>query len=162
MAGCVVGKRSNRSWRKATPTTRRCSVGKVDWVEPICLECDRRAKLVSGLLAYPHRPERARDMFWMCECGAIVSCHPGTAIANGRPANAQTCEWRHRAHQAFDAIWRARGTPGSRTAARAREAAYRWLAEQLGIPRAAAHMGRFNAETCKRVVQLCRGAPNEG
>jgi hypothetical protein len=155
-------KRSQRfnakSFRKPHPTQRRCTVGKVDWVEPICLECDRRAKLVSGLLAYPHKPERARDMFWLCDCGAVVSCHPGTAMANGRPAGAETREWRHRAHQVFDRIWLARAGRGSKAASRARENAYRWLAEQLGIPRSEAHMGRFDAATCQRVIDLCREA----
>lgn len=148
----------NKSFRRTYPTQRRCTLSKVDWVEPICLECDRRAKLVSGLLAYPRRPERARDMFWMCDCGAVVSCHPGTGIANGRPANGETRYWRNAAHVAFDAIWQARASKGSRTAGRARESAYRWLAEQLGLARNETHMGRMNAEMCKRVIAVCREA----
>lgn len=149
---------NNKSFKKAHGTTRRCAVGKVDWVEPVCLECDRRAKLVSGLLAYPNRVALARDLFWLCQCGAIVSCHPGTGIAAGRPAGAETRYWRHQAHRAFDALWLGRAGKGSKAAARARVNAYRWLAEMLGIPRDEAHVGRFDAATCKRVVELCREA----
>jgi len=137
---------------------RACRVDKVHFHQPICLECGKKAILVSGAIAYPRQPERARDLFFRCECGAIVSCHPGTAIPTGRPANAETRFARRHAHEHFDKLWQARGGKGSKAALRARENAYRWLAEQLGVPRERAHIGLMDRHTCERVVALCKEA----
>ena len=36
-----------------------------------------------------------------------------------------------------------------------RAEAYRWLAGRLGIEKDECHVGLFDAETCRRVVELC-------
>jgi hypothetical protein len=35
-----------------------------------------------------------------------------------------------------------------------RRAAYSWLAEQLGIDRGDCHIGTFDVEMCKRVIEV--------
>jgi hypothetical protein len=61
----------------------------------------------------------------------------------------------------FDFLWKVKlgrrrekqdpGYPKSR----ARGSAYKWLREQLGISREECHIGRFDLETCHKVVELC-------
>lgn len=66
----------------------------------------------------------------------------------GTPANSAVRAARQAAHAAFDPIWQ-RGDLS-------RGAAYHWLAQELGIPVAACHIGRFNAAQCDRVIALCK------
>jgi hypothetical protein len=139
---------------KCAPTKRKAAVAKIQFVEPICMECDRRAYMVTGLLAYPHKPEWSKRIFWKCECGALASCHPGTAIAAARPASGATRYARKMAHDAFDAIWEAKAGIGSLASSRARKNAYRWLAEQMGLE--VVHIGWLGREDCERVVRICR------
>ena len=56
---------------------------------------------------------------------------------------------RHRAHTAFDQMWRRLGM--------SRSAAYRWLAARLGIAVEKFHMAQFDVTTCHQVTELCRG-----
>ena len=42
---------------------------------------------------------------------------------------------------------------------KARKAAYRWLSKQLGISAKICHIGMFDVETCKRVVEICESVP---
>lgn len=58
-----------------------------------------------------------------------------------------------RAHRAFDPLWL--NAPRDQRRAR-REAAYVWLAAQLGKTRDATHIGRFDRRECALVVKLCR------
>lgn len=67
----------------------------------------------------------------------MSSAEPGSDLARAR------C----RAHAAFDPIWK--------SGEMSRSAAYRWLAQQLGIPEAQCHMIQFDIETCDRVTDLC-------
>lgn len=64
-------------------------------------------------------------------------------------SNAPLRRARRRAHRAFDQMWRRLGMQ--------RTAAYRWLADRLGIPVDDCHMARMDIPTCRRVVELCQG-----
>ena len=59
-----------------------------------------------------------------------------------------TDEARAEAHTAFDPLWQQSG-------GMSRNAAYRWLAEELGMNREDCHMSLFDEETCRRVVGVC-------
>ena len=50
------------------------------------------------------------------------------------------------AHAAFDKIWHD---------SRSRSGAYRWLRGKLGLSQEECHIGRFDIDMCKRVVELC-------
>ena len=42
----------------------------------ICPYCEGAAKLVSGRVIYPHRPDLFKNNFWTCPpCKAHVGCH---------------------------------------------------------------------------------------
>jgi hypothetical protein len=135
----------------------RRNPGNIDRCEPVCVECGSRGKLVSGAQACPDKPQRARDLFFMCQCGAWVSCHVGTGMAMGRPGSARTRYWRTQAHQALDSRWR-RADPSARSGAHGfmRRKAYAWLAGALGIAVEDCHIGRFTEAECRRVIAACR------
>lgn len=114
----------------------------------ICPYCDQPAELVTGQDVYPHRRDLWTKRFWACDpCDARCGCHGNTDQPLGRLANAELRQARMRAHAAFDPIWK-RGKKG-------RSAAYKWLADQLGIEPKDCHIGMFDVETCGRVVSIC-------
>lgn len=116
---------------------------------PECPYCGRDSKLVSGARVYPNRPDLARKMIYECKpCDARVGTHPdGRPL--GRLANRELRYWKIRAHAAFDPHWK-----GSQTK---RARAYQWLASELQIPVEDCHIGAFDVEMCKRVIEVCDG-----
>lgn len=123
--------------------------------EIICLYCGKPAALVTGDVVYPHRPDLSEKHFYMCyPCAAYVGCHPGTKKPLGRLANAELRKAKQAAHVAFDPLWRDRKQK--------RKAAYTWLAKQLGIHVNDCHIGMFDVEMCRRVVEACRSQQTEG
>lgn len=116
---------------------------------PICPYCNAVAKLVTGKVIYPHRPDLFRKKIWQCApCDAIVGCHGTSDTPLGRLANAPLRHKKQAAHAAFDPIWK--------SGARKRGGAYGWLADQLGIAHKDCHIGEFDEATCERVVQIVR------
>lgn len=116
---------------------------------PACPYCDKPAKFVLGDVIYPHRPDLAHKQFYHCApCGAYVGCHDGTTKPLGRLANAELRKAKMDAHAAFDPHWQGRKM--------ARVHAYRLLANKLGIRADDCHIGMFDVETCKRVVDICK------
>lgn len=117
--------------------------------------CNDPATMVKGDRIYLGRPDLAHLNFWLCApCSAWVGCHranPGHGRDGteplGRLANADLRAAKQRAHAAFDPYWKNGGL--------ARADAYAWLAASLGIPKDACHIGLFDLEMCRRVVQIC-------
>lgn len=119
-----------------------------------CDYCQQPARLVSGDIIYPHRPDLAHKKFYSCvPCDARVGCHPGTEKPLGRLANAELRQAKQDAHAAFDPLWQSNGMK--------RKEAYAWLAKQLGLEVKKTHIGWFNVEACHRVVEVCK-AEGEG
>lgn len=122
---------------------------------PICPYCAAESKLVTGADLYPHRADLADLRFWQCKpCDAYVGCHKkesgqgdGTQPL-GRLANAELRRAKSQAHAAFDPRWKMRTMSRSK--------AYAWLARELGLPVDRTHIGDFDVETCRRVVEICR------
>lgn len=112
-----------------------------------CQHCGCEASLVTGKEIYPHRPDLYHKSFYLCQCGAYVGTHPGTTNPLGRPSNAALRKAKAAAHAVFDPIWK--------TKEMGRSAAYKWLAGELGIRPSETHIGWFDEETCKRVVEIC-------
>lgn len=79
------------------------------------------------------------------KCEGVHGCHPSGAPL-GIPATKEVKAARIRAHDAFDKLWKdghmERGT------------AYRWMREAMGLSKRDAHIGRFDAEQCERLVAL--------
>ena len=128
-----------------------------------CDYCDRPARLVTGNVIYPHRPDLFVKKFWQCSpCGAHVGCHPAQtkrqkgmgdgSVPMGRLANAELRKAKQAAHAAFDPLWL---TSADRRGARAE--AYAWLSEAIGMSAANCHIGMFDVDACRAVVAAVKG-----
>lgn len=120
-----------------------------------CAYCPRPAALLRlDQPGYPY--QRDYGPVWTCvPCKAWVGCHPGTENALGRLANAELRRAKQEAHAAFDPLWKRKMVRDSCTKGTARKAGYRWLSEQMGIPYKDTHIGEFDVQQCRRVVELC-------
>jgi hypothetical protein len=91
--------------------------------------------------------------FWQCApCDAFVGCHKNSKDHKplGTIANAETREWRKRAHSIFDPLWK--------SGHMSRRAAYDWLADSLGYRPGHAHISWMTSAECARVVELMKQA----
>lgn len=121
-----------------------------------CPYCGALARLLSS-----SRGIHSRDFgpVWVCSnhprCNALVGADPKTKQPKGSLAKPPLRRLRRDAYEVFDALWQAkqqRDQIGKRAAIRA---GYGWLAGQLGIPVEHCHIGWFDEEACRRVLDLC-------
>jgi hypothetical protein len=117
---------------------------------PRCPYCGVPAKLVTGRAVYPHRADLADRRYWRCDlCLARAGADVARDFApTGRLANADLRAAQAAAHQAFDPLWK--------SGAMTRNAALRWLATELGLPKASIHFSQFDEALCTRVVALVK------
>lgn len=120
-----------------------------------CRYCQRQAQLRHfGQTGYPY--QRDYGPVWVCPpCDAWVGCHPGTTKPLGGLANAELRDWKVKAHAAFDPLWQGKMRRDQCSKGQARRAGYRWLAKELGIAFERTHIGYFNVEECRKVVEIC-------
>jgi hypothetical protein len=119
----------------------------------LCPYCGTPAHLVGGDTVYPNRPDLRHLWFWICvPCDAYVGTHKNSPKHKplGRLANANLRYWKMMAHAAFDTLWQ--HGDGNMT----RNDAYAWLALRLGIDIKACHIGMFDIDTCRSVVDICK------
>lgn len=81
-------------------------------------------------------------------CDARVGMHPFTNLPLGTLANEQLRKAREQHKKPFEAIWR-----GGHLS---RADAYAWLAQMMGLTKAACHFGLFDLDQCKQAGDLCR------
>ena len=113
----------------------------------ICPYCQQPAVLQSSKKVY-----NGQDYgpIWHCQpCGAWVGCHPGTNNPLGSLANAELRRWRWRAHLHFDTLWKNKGIM-------TRTQAYEWLQNITRLSPEEAHIGKFDARECKRLVGVMK------
>lgn len=127
----------------------------ISMVEPICIECRKLAREVTGADIYPGREDLRDRTMWLCECGAWVGSHSGTDAPLGYPAGRALRDLRSRCHQAFDAIWAAKMRATKWPKGRARNAAYAWLAGELGIEIRDCHFAHFDTVRCTAALKIC-------
>jgi hypothetical protein len=110
-----------------------------------CPYCLNMAVLVDSIEVY----RRSYGLIWLCRrCDAYVGTHKNspTHAPLGRLANAELRMWKMRAHAAFDYTWQS----GKMT----RKQAYAKMAEVLNMTKAEAHIGKFNVDECRRLVDV--------
>lgn len=126
-----------------------------DGKQVICPYCGDTAQLVDSIRVY----RRSYGMIWLCRpCDAYVGTHKDSPnhVPLGRLANNELRVWKMRAHAEFDPIWHRIMEREQCSKSRARNTAYSWLAEQLGITVQDCHIGMFDVPMCRRVETLCR------
>lgn len=88
--------------------------------------------------------------YYRCDSYPRCLCIHG-AHSDGRPmsspASQETKLARSQAHDAFDRLWR------GKTRVMSRYSAYGWLAIQLKIAPSECHIGYFDLEMCRRVIE---------
>ena len=88
-------------------------------------------------------------MIYICRpCDAYVGVHDGSDMPKGTLANAELRYWRRLAHAAFDPLWQ------SGAFYHRRNAAYSWLSDKMGISKEQTHIGMFDIDSCKRVIDI--------
>lgn len=117
----------------------------------ICPYCGSDAELTTGHKVYPHRPDLAHLKIWAClPCDAWVGTHKNspTHAPLGRMANAELRRAKMAAHAAFDPIWK--------SGRMSRSKAYALLASLMNLPKQDTHIGMFDVQQCKQVVEVCK------
>lgn len=125
-----------------------------------CPYCGKPAVLTDSAEVY----RRSYGMIWICRpCKAWVGTYKdGKNTPLGRLANAELRDWKKKAHAWFDPLWKAKIRRDHCGKTEARTAAYAWLAKKLGIPGEECHIGMFDIEMCKKVIEICRKVGNCG
>ncbi|MBO6266801.1 MAG: DUF3268 family zinc-finger domain-containing protein [Synergistaceae bacterium] len=112
----------------------------------ICPYCGKLAEYVDSAIVYHGR---SYGMIYLCSpCDAYVGVHRGTDRPLGRLANSELRKWRNAAHAAFDPLWQ------QGEYKRRRNDAYAWLAEKMGLPKEETHIGMFDVEQCRSVIEI--------
>jgi hypothetical protein len=110
----------------------------------LCDYCNKPAELVDSSVVYGV----SYGKIYLCSpCDAYVGVHKGTDVPLGRLANKELREWKKLAHYHFDASWKG---------VRPRKSAYRELAARMDLPEEKAHIGMFDVDLCRKVVELYR------
>lgn len=119
----------------------------------ICPYCNRLSKYVNSKVVYG----KDFGMMYRCApCDAHVGVHKGTDKALGRLANNELRVWKNQTHRFFDNLWQRAKIEQDREHKEARQAAYQWLADELGLSIEFCHIGMFDIDTCKKVIDLCK------
>lgn len=120
----------------------------------ICPYCFKPTEHVSDVEVYSKSYGR---MIYICRgCDSYVGCHKGSPLDSlGRLANKELRDAKIEAHYFFDYLWNKKIAMGF-DKKQARGLAYKWLAEQMRLSTEGCHIGYFNVEECKRVVEICK------
>jgi len=78
------------------------------------------------------------------ECRATHGAHQDLGVPLGVPADKETKQWRVKAHEAFDTLWK--------NGRMSRTKAYEWMRGAMGLSEEEAHIGMFDKETCVRLM----------
>ena len=123
----------------------------------ICKYCGGIVRLIPASAVYGDATQRlglAHEFVYQCQnCNARVGCQKGTTRPLGDVANEVLRLKRMETHRVFDTFWKRRHMTRSN--------AYKWLSEQLDIPREEVHIGGFEMDTCEKLIRLCREYENQ-
>lgn len=106
----------------------------------ICPYCQQEAIWTENKAIYGKNYGKSYMMYWCKPCDARVGCHNNTRKPLGTMANAETREWRKKAHAIFDPLWKNGGS---------RDRAYGKLNKHFGRE---IHIGESDIETCKQII----------
>ena len=95
---------------------------------------------------------------WICfKCHAWTGCR-ADGTPRGRIADKTLRRSRNAAYTAFDKLWKSRALRDQCSKRSARDAAYRWVADQMSMSRGGISLGQLDASECQRVAALCNTA----
>lgn len=124
--------------------------------QPVCDYCGAKALLVRyGDAAYPYRDEHGE--LWICPpCEAWIGVYPRSKrhVPLGRLADAALRQAKSDLHAALEPLVAAKMRRDGCNAFEARAKGIRWLAGQLALDTQASTLHTFDAEQCRRAIQL--------
>lgn len=127
---------------------------------PKCTHCQTEAVFTDGKAIYPNLPHLHTKKFWKCPAceDSYVGCHsPGAktdkgisdgSFPFGTPANASLRQWRMKAHEVFDPVWKHRHCQ--------RAGAYAHMAKKMGIAKKKCHISLFDEAQCREFIRIAR------
>jgi hypothetical protein len=118
-----------------------------------CPYCEAPALLVDSKQVY----QKSYGMIWLCRpCDAFVGTHQNSKrhAPLGTLANKTTRQLRRRVHSMFDPLWKRKIEREGCDRSVARNAGYKWLSEQLGIPIEECHIGMFDDEMALKAISI--------
>ena len=122
-----------------------------------CPYCGGKAHLRDASSIY--HSFKYRGKMFVCEnfpkCDSYVGCHPNTTKPLGRMANKKLRTMKSKAHEYFDPLWKKRVFARKKSLSYNRTKAYKWLAEQLDLPESKCHIGLFDVDMCRKVIDVC-------
>lgn len=118
-----------------------------------CPYCNSKSEYIDSSYVYG----KSYGMIFICKpCDAFVGVHHRTTKKSlGRLANKELRAWKKKAHMSFDSLWK-RGIAEGRKKNEVRKAAYNWLSKKMSIQIQFCHIGMFDIEQCKSVVEICK------
>lgn len=123
-----------------------------------CPYCGGKAHLRDASSIYHNFKYNGK--MYVCEnfpnCDSYVGCHPNTTKPLGRMANKKLRTMKSKAHYYFDPLWKNKVFSRKKSLSHNRTIAYQWLAEQLGLPESKCHIGLFDVDMCRKVIQICK------
>lgn len=109
----------------------------------ICPYCNKEALFIDSKIIY----NKSFGMIYLCKnCNAYVGVHKGTKIPLGNLANKELRDWRIKAHNEFDFLWKSKKMSRSK--------AYKFLADKMNLKPKDCHIGMFNIEQCKELIKF--------
>lgn len=113
----------------------------------ICPYCYRATEYVDSKVIYNGI---SYGMIYLCvNCRAFCGVHKDDPTRSlGRVASRELRECRKQAHAQFDLIWKQGHLEKSE--------AYKWLSQELEIPKQYTHMGMFSQKTCLKVIEVSK------
>lgn len=112
-----------------------------------CPYCGDEAKLVDSAVVYG----KSYGNIWDCRpCDAYVGVHKNSNknIPLGRLANRELRSWKIKAHDAFDPLWK----DGKMD----RKSAYAFMQKVMNLPPDKAHIGMFDVDQCKLLIEALK------
>lgn len=111
----------------------------------ICPYCGSEAKLVTGEVIRPRKPNLHSMKYWYCEpCNAWTGCHnDGGAKPIGSLANKELRKARSLVHKSLDLIMKLKNLSRTDT--------YKWLSNQLGSNQ----IWNMDINECSIAISIC-------
>lgn len=108
----------------------------------ICPYCNKESEWVENKAVYGKNYGKSYMMYLCKPCNAYVGCHENTRKPLGIMVNAEGREWKKKAHELFDPLWK--------SGKMSRGKAYELLKSHFGKD---IHIGESDIKTCKEIIK---------
>ena len=125
-----------------------------DLFNQICPYCYSKVLIKDSSIVYG----KSYGYVYICsnfpKCDSYVGCHPRSKKPLGRLANKELRNLKMEAHKYFDYLWALRKKITNDRWSRSR--GYKWLSQQMKKEIKDTHIGMFDIEEVKKVIEICK------